>query len=63
MTVCLYDGSLCGLLTAIFECYERKLQTCSIIKKHEALADAFADTFDIGSDPVKGNPDLRRRRG
>lgn len=53
MNILLYDGSLCGLLTAVFEIYERRIGAYEIVRSDRHHADAFAETITIVSDDVK----------
>ncbi len=46
MLVYCYDGTFEGLLTSVFEAYERKEQPESILPPH-ALADLFAHTHEV----------------
>ena len=55
MTQLIYDATFEGLLTAIFEAYERKIDHARIIKAGTELKDIFADSLTIISDPVKAS--------
>jgi probable DNA metabolism protein len=51
----LYDGSFEGLLTAIFDVYERKLQQVRILKKGVHLPDLYASASEIVTDKEKAS--------
>jgi probable DNA metabolism protein len=51
----LYDGSLEGFLTAVFEAYERKLQIRNIRKEGSLLQDLFGESLFIEADKQKAN--------
>lgn len=53
MTQLIYDGTLGGLLTVIFEAYERRLEQVRILKTGTAHPDIFGTSLLIISDPVK----------
>ena len=48
-----YDGTMAGLLTAIFEAYERRAPDVMIVRREAALADAFAQRVTIPTNAVK----------
>ena len=53
MVSLLYDGSLDGFLTAIFDAYERKLQVHNIRKQGRLLQDLFGESIFIEADKQK----------
>ncbi|MBC7851481.1 MAG: TIGR03915 family putative DNA repair protein [Chitinophagaceae bacterium] len=53
MTVLVYDGSLGGLLTAIFDIYEYKLSDASVRKAEETSYSLFGQTRTIHTDEEK----------
>ena len=55
MTHLIYDATFEGLLTAIFEAYERKIDHARILKAGTELKDIFADSLTIISDPAKAS--------
>lgn len=48
-----YDGTMAGLLTAVFEVYERKAAEAGIAKEGTAQPDAFAQRIPVMTDAVK----------
>ena len=52
-TILYYDGSFDGLLTAVFVCYEERINTASIQKSGVNTFSLFAKTIDIISDQGK----------
>jgi probable DNA metabolism protein len=55
MTQLAYDGTMWGLLTAIFEVYERKLETVHIALAEQLLPDAFAERHTVVTNMSKAN--------
>ncbi len=53
MTTATYDGSFAGLLTVVFEVYERKLADVRIVKTGAAQPDAFGQTLPVATDEAK----------
>ena len=53
MTIYLYDGSLEGLLSAVFEWFERRESKIQLINKILYQPDAFSITVDIFNDKHK----------
>jgi probable DNA metabolism protein len=53
-----YDSTFTGLMTAIFECYERKLFAVRIVNSEQAI-DAFAMSMQVVSDAGKANRVLK----
>ena len=53
--ILIFDGSLEGLLTAVFEVFERKLRAVTLIEEYRFLPSAFDDTLTIASDSGKAN--------
>jgi probable DNA metabolism protein len=51
----LYDGSFEGLLTAVFDVYDRKAARVRIIPQERYQPDAFADRVDVVTDENKAN--------
>jgi len=49
----MYDGTMAGLLTAIFEVYEYKAIEAMVVKKTAATPDAFAQHIDVTTDAIK----------
>jgi probable DNA metabolism protein len=50
----LYDGSMAGLLTAVFEAYERRAQEDATISPQlTAVPDAFAEKVEVVTDALK----------
>jgi probable DNA metabolism protein len=52
MIIAKYDGSFAGLLTAIFDVYERKMEQVSITKAN-TQPDAFATVHHVHTDTIK----------
>lgn len=53
MAIYIFDGSLKGLLTAIFELYERKHKDISIVQQHLYQPNAFLEEILIITDELK----------
>ncbi len=53
MTQIIYDGTMAGLLTAIFEIYERRLEKVAFIRGSAAQQDFFSSAIDITTDALK----------
>lgn len=53
MTTLHYDGSFGGLLTAIFEVYERKLREVRVVKSGTATPDVFGHSQEVFTDEGK----------
>ncbi len=53
MTTLHYDGSFGGLLTAIFEVYERKLSDVRVVKSGTATPDVFGHSLEVFADEAK----------
>jgi probable DNA metabolism protein len=58
MTFLLYDKTFTGLVTAIFECYERKLFAVRIVSSEDAV-EGFCMSIPVVSDPVKAQRVLK----
>lgn len=54
MELYIFDGSLEGLLTAVFECYARKSKTVKLVDEMRYAPDVFDSGYRVISDPVKG---------
>lgn len=48
-----YDGTMAGLLTAVFAIYERKAADAVIVKESAAIPDAFAQRIEVSTDAIK----------
>lgn len=48
-----YDGSMAGLLSAVFDAYERRATDTALIVKADAAPDAFALHVDVTTDAIK----------
>lgn len=55
MNILVYDGSLEGLLSAIFEVFERKLTHPKMIEKFRYSPSAFENSLYVASDSSKAN--------
>lgn len=53
MTQVIYDGTMAGLLTSIFEVYERRLDPVNISTGKALQQDAFAPRLDVFTDALK----------
>jgi len=53
MTQVVYDGTMAGLLTAIFEVYDRRLDPVNISQGKALQQDAFAQQMDVFTDALK----------
>lgn len=53
MTQLVYDGSFAGIMTAVFEVYERKLGTISIVKSEKNKIDIFSNRLEVFTDEQK----------
>jgi len=53
MTTYLFDGSFCGLLTAIFESYERKNKQVRLVEKGYYFNEFFTEPLLVISDKIK----------
>lgn len=51
----LYDGSFEGLLTAVFDVYDRKAQTAQIVAADRYQPDVFAEKTEVVTDEAKAN--------
>ena len=49
----LYDGTYEGLMTVIFDCYDRKIEPTLIAKTHRYQPGMFDQRLEITSDLVK----------
>ena len=54
-TIYNYDGTFEGLLTLVFEAFERKQDPMSIEQKGRGVPDMFAQTFDVVVDEAKAD--------
>jgi probable DNA metabolism protein len=52
-TFYIYDGSFDGLLTAIFDVYDRKEQQPRLVQQERFLPDAFSQSFTVYTDEAK----------
>ncbi len=48
-----YDGTMAGLLSAVFEVYERKAADAAIVKESHATPDAFAQRAPVTTNAIK----------
>lgn len=55
MTYFIYDGTFEGLLTAVFEVYERKAEKARIISDKNFLPDMFGEQVNVCTDTTKAN--------
>jgi probable DNA metabolism protein len=55
MTQFIYDGTFEGLLTAVFEIYERKAEKARIVSDKNFLPDIFGGQVKICTDAIKAN--------
>ena len=55
MEIFVFDGSLEGLLTAVFDSYERKATKLKLVSSEHYLPDAFQPAFVAISDEAKAN--------
>ncbi len=55
MTHFVYDGSFEGLLTAVFDVYDRKAAAVRIVPAERYQPDAFAEKADVVTDDTKAN--------
>ncbi|MBC7605918.1 MAG: TIGR03915 family putative DNA repair protein [Burkholderiales bacterium] len=53
MTTYLFDGSFEGLLTAVFEYYERKPGSIQLVSENDHQPSLMDDTFEVVSDEAK----------
>ena len=54
MELYIFDGSLEGLLTAVFECYQRKSPVVKLVTEMHYVPDVFDAGFRVVSDREKG---------
>ena len=59
MTTLIYDGTFEGLLTAVFEIYERKLIHVKILKSEWRIGALFEDVIKVITDQVKARRVLK----
>ncbi len=55
MTYFVYDGSFEGMLTAVFEIYERRQEKARIITSSQYQPDIFSEKIEVISDAAKAN--------
>lgn len=55
MELFVFDETLEGLLTAVFECYQKKLQTVKLVGQTHYVPDVFKAAFNVISDDTKAN--------
>jgi probable DNA metabolism protein len=55
LTYFVYDGSFEGLLTAVFDVYDRKAAAARIVPAERYQPDAFAEKTDVVTDDAKAN--------
>lgn len=55
MEIYVFDGSLEGLLTAVFESYDRKAGLVKLVSQDHYLPDVFQESFQVISDETKAN--------
>ncbi|SKC05928.1 TIGR03915 family putative DNA repair protein [Dyadobacter psychrophilus] len=55
MEIFVFDGTLEGLLTAVFECYQKKAKDVKIVSEVHHVPDVFKEAFHVISDDVKAN--------
>lgn len=53
ITVLIYDGSWLGLLTTVFEIYERRLKQVSVRPTDSFQSDAFGESIHVYADELK----------
>ncbi|MGV3604485.1 MAG: DNA metabolism protein, partial [Dyadobacter fermentans] len=54
MELYIFDGSLEGLLTAVFECYRRKSAIVKLVTEDRHVPDVFDSGYRVVSDREKG---------
>ena len=59
MTSLIYDGTFEGLLTAVFEIYERKLSHVNILKGEWRSSALFEDVIKVTTDQTKARRVLK----
>ncbi|MCE7072352.1 TIGR03915 family putative DNA repair protein [Dyadobacter sp. CY327] len=55
MEIFVFDGTLEGLLTAIFECYRKKSEAVKLVSQTHYVPDVFKEAFTVISDDAKAN--------
>lgn len=55
MEIYVFDGSLEGILTSIFECYSRKSDIVKLVASANYQPDVFQESYTVISDPEKAN--------
>ncbi|GGB84976.1 TIGR03915 family putative DNA repair protein [Dyadobacter sediminis] len=55
MELYVFDGTLEGLLTAVFDCYQRKAGTVKIVSQENFHPDVFQESFTVVSADEKAN--------
>jgi probable DNA metabolism protein len=55
MEIFVFDGTLEGLLTAVFECYQKKVTSVKLVSDVHYIPDVFKESFKVVSDDVKAN--------
>ena len=55
MTILSYDGSFDGLLTAVFEVYERQLAPARLVPPERSTPEVFGETLSVITDLEKAN--------
>ncbi|MCE7068535.1 TIGR03915 family putative DNA repair protein [Dyadobacter sp. CY326] len=53
MDIYVFDGTLEGLLTAVFECYKRKSEAVKLVSTLHYVPDVFKEAFTVVSDDLK----------
>lgn len=54
-TIMIYDGSFAGLLTVIFECFERRLLQVAVVKEGYYVEELFSTPLKVITDEAKSN--------
>lgn len=55
MEIFVFDGTLEGLLTAVFECYQRKADVVKLVSEVHYVPDVFKEALHVISDDTKAN--------
>ena len=55
MEIFVFDGTLEGLLTAVFECYQRKAESVKLVSEIHYVPDVFKEALHVVSDDAKAN--------
>lgn len=60
MTILYYDNTFEGFLTAVFESYEYKFSTVSIVSKNDYQEALFSEVHEVVTDPTKADRVLKK---